>query len=254
VHHSIIDESERVLSAEEFVAMPDEGVVNPFRLRVAQGGINPEFRDGKSLIATEANLKADPEYTLGIPPVEIGIYKNKVYSFDTRRVIVHMRAKELNPKVYIRYKKISGEQLAKRVAAIYSERPWNGLVTAERWGGKNSESKPYINPVYRPQLEGNVSRDFKCFPSERKGTDSNGFPVERKKAKKLYRFFQEKARDGSNFASQIIKEAEVIAKSEGQDSAYRFLISRRGLPVSDSAEAMPEALAGAGIKPTLTKP
>ena len=248
-HYSIIAESERVLSVAEFEALPEEGIINPFKLRVAQGGVSPEFSDGKSLKETEGHLVFDPNYTRGIPPIEIGVYKGKVHSFDTRRLIVHMKAKELNPMVYVRYKKISGKRLAERAAAIHSDRPWNGLVTAERYGGKNSESRPYINPLYRSQLEEKVSRSFKFFPNDRKGADSNGFPLDCKQAEKIHNFLKKKRQDGSKLAADVLHKASAIFKSEGKESAYRFLIELRSRTLPDSAGALLSSVAEADVHP-----
>lgn len=84
------------LTVEDFHKLPAQGVINPYRLRVAQGGISMTFSDGRSIIELRERLSADPAYTYNISPVEIGIHNKKIYSFDTRRLIVHMMAKKDN--------------------------------------------------------------------------------------------------------------------------------------------------------------
>lgn len=227
VDYQLFQRTEGILTIEEFEQLPVAGEINPYRLRAAQGGYNLEFRDGKSLLDTEQCLLDNPSYTKNIPPIEIGIYCGKVYSFDTRRLVIHQQAKEKNSKVFIRYKKISGLYLQQRVDAIFSPRSWNGLVTAARYGGKHSESIPYINPLVRKQLEEKVDVEFKRFPSDRKSADPNGFPNIKQKAKKIHSFFQEKAINGSENAKKILKESERVFQSEGKKAAWMFLISQK---------------------------
>ncbi|EGC36873.1 expressed protein [Dictyostelium purpureum] len=174
-------------------------------------------------------LVNSPNYTNEIPRVEIGICRDKVYSFDTRRLLAHTLAKEQNPGVFIRYKKISGEHLQKRIDKIFSPRPWNGIVTAMRYGGKNSESQPYINPPLRPQLENSVGKGFKYFPNVRNGadTDPNGFPIVKKKAEKIYSFLQEKDKNGSETAKKILEETKNTLKSKGPEAARNYLIAQK---------------------------
>ncbi len=224
--HSLVNEEDRELTVSSYKLLPEEGIINPYKLRTAQGGINRTFRDGRSLKETKDALVANPNYTDSIPPIEIGIYKNKVYSFDTRRLIIHQQAKEQNPDIRIKYKKISGKHLEERINAIFSPRPWNGFVTAFRYGGKNSESVPYINPTLRPQLEENVQKSFKRYPNDRESADSNGFPVIKKKAQKIYEFLlKKKDKNDSQFAKKILKEFSGIYKEQGSNPAYHFLLN-----------------------------
>lgn len=233
---------DRLLTPADFEALPEEGTINPCKLRVAQGGINPEFRDGKSLQDTKKALAEDPLYTHKIPAVEIGLHEGKIYSFDTRRLIVHQQAREDNPHVVIRYRKISGPHLAERIEAVFSPRPWNGIVTALRYGGVGSESAPYINPTFRPQLEERVARDFRPFPSDREGADENGFPIKQKQAKKIFNFLSERAEAGSKWATEKLAEANVIYEREGRGEAfYDFLIAAKA-----ESEGSRVALSGLG--------
>ncbi|MES2615122.1 MAG: hypothetical protein V4591_06895 [Bdellovibrionota bacterium] len=230
VHLSQIDEPDEVwLSVAEFDKLPASGQISPYKLRFAQGGINPKFRDGKSLDEMRQFLIQDPDYTNKIPEIEIGVHLGKVYSFDTRRLVVHMQAKEQNPAVMIRYKKISGEHLQQRVDSVFSPKPWNGGVTALRYGGKGSESKPYINPALRKPLEPIVNKIFKCYPSEREGVadDANGFPVKRQKAKKIFEFFKDRAQSGSKSAKNVLEESKKIKLEKGEMAAYDFLIEQK---------------------------
>lgn len=229
VNHSLVSETNQVLTATEFEKLPEKGTINPYRLRTAQGGINSAFRDGKLLEQAKQGLIDNPNFTNQIPPIEIGIHEGEVYSFDTRRLIVHQQAREENPEVVIRYKKISGAYLQQRIQAIFSPRPWKGFVTAIRFGGKGSESHPYVNPALRNQLDGKVQKEFKRFPSIRKeaADDSNGFPVLQQKAKKLYNFLKKRAKDGSTSSLKIVKEAERIGKLEGEDAAYNYLLGKK---------------------------
>lgn len=248
VNHALVDNEDRLLTVEDFEIFPETGTINPYRLRLAQGGINPTFREksgqstGRSLDEMKGALINDPGYRDQIPPVEIGVYKGKVYSFDTRRVIVHQQAREENPNVQVRYKKISGPYLQERVDAIYSPRPWNGIVTALRFGGKNSESEAYINPVFRDQLQGKVNRDFKPYPSARveNRDDSNGFPVEKKKAEKICSFFNERAKKGSTASNEIISEAKKIKNSQGMDMMVNFFTNKKSELLSQEKTSVAE--------------
>lgn len=214
-----------LLTIEDFALLPSKGVINPYKLRTAQSGITLEFSDGKSIEETRQKLIEDPNYTKQIPPIQIGIHAGKVYSFDTRRLIVHQQAKEAQPNVFIRYEKIEGDVLQQRVAAIFSPRSWNGVVTALRFGGKGSESEPYINPPLRSQLEKVVQEEFKRFPSDRQGADVNGFPSKRSQAKKIYKFLvKKKNEDGSKWAEEIIKKRKEILDTQGREAACNYLI------------------------------
>lgn len=166
----------------------------------------------------------NPLYTDAIPPIQIGIYFGKIYSFDTRRLIIHQQAREVNPNVYIRYVKICDAALQERIVAIFSARPWNGIVTALRYGGKGSESKPYINPSLRPQLERDVSSNFKHYPNDRQNADANGFLIRKYRAKKIHSFLAIKAGEGSEFAKCVIEGFIQISQSKGIEDAYIFLI------------------------------
>jgi hypothetical protein len=317
--------TDRVLTVAEFEELPDEGVINPYRLRTAQGGINSTFRDGYILsilasdvelepwklyveklsestfeyraidprgkpqngIITErdmpdiklvlkepftlANLKpvlskiikitsrrghtteegrpleamrdsliADPKYRVKIPPVEIGIHDGKVYSFDTRRLIVHMMAREQNPTVLVRYRKISGAYLQKRIYddKIYSARPWNGFVTAIRYGGVNSPSEAYINPAVRKQLAEKVGKTFKSFPGDRKlevtnaKDDENGFPIVQKQAQKIHNFLEGRAKKGSKRSAKVLKEAKKIGDTQGRYAVFDHLLKTKASVIS----------------------
>ncbi|MFA6037840.1 MAG: hypothetical protein WC748_06965 [Legionellales bacterium] len=226
MRHSQVAPEDRILTAEEFAKLPDAGIINPFKLRVAQRGISPTFSDKTKLSDLRDKLVADPAYTNNVPEIEIGIYKGKVYSFDTRRLIVHMQARESNEQVFVRYKKINGAHLEKRIKNIFSPRPWNGLVTALREGGKNSISTAYIAPPLRPQLEDNVNKNFKKLPDERlKGSDDdNGFPMAQKKAEKIEKYLVPKAKEKhSIYAEQIIQETKNAGTQQGVYAAYVVL-------------------------------
>lgn len=229
VRHSLVDAQDRILTVEEFKELPLKGTINPFKLRTAQGGINSEFRDGKSLEQTKQVLVDNPQYTAQIPPVQIGIYNNKVYSFDTRRLIVHQQAREQNSNVNIRYEKISGSYLEDRIKAIFSPRSWNGHVTAIRYGGKNSESIAYINPAYRAQLAETVNKGFVRWPAERQAAhaDANGFCINKAKAKKIYLFLCKKRDEGSKVAKKLIDEAMDINNKQGRDAFYEHLTCKK---------------------------
>jgi len=237
VQHSLVSESVRILSIDEFHKLPGEGTINPCRLRAAQGGFNKKFRDGRLLSDMKRDLVANPDYTNEIRPIEIGVYKGKVFSFDTRRLMVHMQASEENPDVYINYKKIEGDYLEERVEAIFSDRPYNGLVTAQRLGGKRSESRPYINPAYRDQLSNEVSKSFAQYPSQRDETyDANGFAMLRGRAKKISKFLTHRVEErDSERSKQILKQTKNIAKKEGinngkeagNKAAWRYLVKQK---------------------------
>jgi len=217
---------DRPLTLAQFQALPVKGSLNPYVLRLAQGGINSQFRDGKSLETLIEALVLDPGYAKGIPPVEIGIYDGKVWSFDTRRLVVFMKARERNPNVTIPYQKIDGDHLTDRIQRIFSPRPWNGFVAAVRRGGKGSESEPYTNPAVRAQLEAAVEKSFKSYPSDREGADQNGFPIQEKAAQKIWKFLNQKKQD-STYARLLVKLTNQTLAKEGKSAAYKFLIDKK---------------------------
>ncbi len=232
--HSLVDPADRLLTIQEFELLPETGRINPYKLRLAQGGINATFRDGRSLSEMKQLLIDNPDYTNNIPEVEIGIYEEKVFSFDTRRVIIHQQAREENKNILIRYKKIAGQHLQNRVESIFSPRPWNGIVTAVRYGGKGSESVPYINPPLRPQLEASVSSTFQSYPSTRENADPNGFPIMKKEAEKIYNFLVKKKTDGSERAKSYLKRLNEIQNIAGKEAAYNYLIGLKKALQKDS--------------------
>jgi hypothetical protein len=230
VDHSLIPDEDKVVTPEEFEELPDNGHINPFRLRAAQGGINPKFRDGHSLEEMKQALVNDPAYTQDVPPIEIGVHEGAVYSFDTRRLVVHQEAREINPSVNVRYRKISGEHLEER-KKVYSPRPWKGFVTAKRYDGKNSDAMPYVNPAVRSQIEEKVLKDFKFHPSDRKNADPNGFPVLRYRARKIQSFFSSRKKGkNSRSATLILGRLEAICRKEGADAGYNFLVGLKKGP------------------------
>lgn len=238
VDHTKISAENKILTIEDFEKLPAEGFINPYRLRAAQGGINPKFRDGKPVTQTRDALIADPDFYKNMPPVEIGIYKGKVFSFDTRRLMAHQQARESKPQIQIKYKKIDGEYLKGRIAAIYSPRAWNGLVTALRRDGKNSESTAYVNPGVRDQLADKVTKDFKPYPSNRVGADENGFPVASKKAKKIHAFLQTR---NSVRTQQILKQGNRIFRESGKEAAISFFAGvKANFPKQENLPALPK--------------
>lgn len=239
VDHNRVEDLDRLLTSQDFEELPEEGFINPYRLRLAQGGISSEFTDGKSLEKTRQLLIDDPKHASKIPPVEIGLYNDKIYSFDTRRVVVHQQAREQNQAVQIRYKKISGQHLQKRIDVIFSPRPWNGIVTAIRYGGKNSASTPYINPPLRDQLERKVNREFKSFPSDRSiNDDPNGFPMKKKRAQKICSFFQVRAKKGSKPAKEVLHKARQICDTLGEEEMYNFFIRQKVAAINKQESSM----------------
>jgi hypothetical protein len=156
VQNNISEGGEPILGVEEFEELPHTGTINPYRLRIAQGGIEMKFRDGRKLMDTVALLVDNPRITEEIPPVNIGIHLGRVWAFDTRRVVAHQMAREKNEAVVIRYVKIADEDKEERVSSIFTARPYMGLVTAVRYLGKKSGSQAYINPQYRSFIESDV--------------------------------------------------------------------------------------------------
>ena len=227
VDYSKIPDQDMPLTVEDFRKLPTKGVINPYRLRVAQGGISMTFSDGRPLKALRDLLSADPAFAHKVSPVEIGIHNKKIYSFDTRRLIVHMMAKKDNDAVLIQYKKIEGPYLKERIGAIFTPRPWNGYVTAIRHGGKWSDSEPFICPPLEIQLSDAVAAGFKCFPKDRTHADLNGFMPKQAAAKKIYKFLMGKKKLGSKFAKRVIEEAVAIATTSSRGEANQFLIGCR---------------------------
>lgn len=162
VNHEQVPSHERVLDIESFNDLPAKGQINPNRLRTAQPGIEMRFREQKyGTIYDLANkLIASPKFAAEIEPVGIGVYRGRVWSFDTRRVVAFQMAHEKNAQVNIRYIKLSRDQLLQRVKDIYEGREWMGLVTAVRNDGKKSGSTPHTNPAYEEQLGESVNEKW----------------------------------------------------------------------------------------------
>lgn len=228
IDYTKIQDQDRPLTVEDFHDLPSKGRINPYRLRVAQGGITKTFANGMTITEMRDRLSADPSYAREIPPVEVGIHHGKIYSFDTRRLIAHMMAKRDNEEVFIRYTKIEGKYLEERIKTIFCPRPWNGYVTAIRHGGKGSESEPFICPPLEIQLTEAVEKGFRRFPKDRKNADLNGFLPKLAAAKKIRNFLISKLRlsSPSQLAKEIFEESEQIRKSDGV-AANQFLIEKR---------------------------
>jgi|GEM_PF-4626110 len=202
VLHEKVTKSFRLLTRDEFEKLPAKGSISPVRLRTAQGGINKEFRDDSkgSVEDLAKKLSSNPDYADKVPRIQLGIYKGRVWSFNTRRVVAGWLAWGENNKVELRYEKLSSHEVEKALH-IKDKRPFAGLVTAMRMGGKRSETMAIINPVYKDQLSENVFKVFKPYPSERNYdlVDENGFPksFERKldKAKKRFDMLAKRVED-----------------------------------------------------------
>lgn len=228
VDYTQIPVADRVLTVQDFDQLPESGTLNPYRLRLAQGGINSTFRDNRPLSTLVDALVGNPNYREDVPEIEIGIYQGKVWSFDTRRAVCFMMAREQNPLVTIRYTKIDGDYLEERIRRIFSARPWNGHVTAIRYGGKGSPSTPYIPPPLRPQLQESVDKSFKPYPNARvaDSDDPNGFPVNKKQAQKIFDFLKQGARS-SSYKRLVLKSAKKIKDTKGEEAMFQFLIDKK---------------------------
>ena len=156
------DEDEGVLTVEQFTQLPEKGTLNPTRLRTAQPGIELHFQDvSKGTVAgLGQRLGVDPDIARQLPAVKIGIYKGRVYSFDTRRVVACQMGRARNSAVVISYEKISDKEKENRVSSVFGARPWMGLVTAVRNNGTKGGSKPHVNPAYADQLSKRVGANW----------------------------------------------------------------------------------------------
>ena len=105
-----------------------------------------------------------------------------------------------------------------------NSRPWNGLVTAIRFGGKNSASKPFICPPFQDQLNDKVINEFRGFPSQRKNSDSNGFLLKKLAAKKIKAFLINKMEKGSKTATNLLNTAESISHELGFSEKNKYFI------------------------------
>lgn len=153
---------EGVLTVEQFAQLPEKGTLNPNRLRTAQPGIELHFQDvSKGTVAgLGERLGVDPDIARLLPAVKIGIYKGRVYSFDTRRVVACQMGRARNSAVVINYEKISEKEKENRVSSVFGARPWMGLVTAVRTSGTKGGSKPHVNPAYADQLSKRVGANW----------------------------------------------------------------------------------------------
>ncbi|GAA1143496.1 hypothetical protein [Ornithinicoccus hortensis] len=174
--HDDVAVDDRILTVQEFEALPEKGRLNPFKLRTVQPGIELHFADkSKGKVADLGNrLAEDPELARRLPAVKIGVYKGRVYSFDTRRVVACQMARAKNPAVVISFEKINEKDKATRVSSVYGARPWMGIVTAMREAGMRSGSRPHINPAYEAQLSDRVHLSWDI-------TSHIGFPKEQPK-------------------------------------------------------------------------
>jgi hypothetical protein len=160
-----VAERDRIVEPAEFERMAPKGVINPYRLRTAQGGIELHFREKEKGKITDlvTKLVATPTMASTIPPVGLAVHENKVWSFDTRRVVAfqmaqeQLRAKNPDFVLSIPYVKLATSATEERVGSIYTPRPGMGIITAVRYQGLGSTSEPWINPAYRGQLEHVIS-------------------------------------------------------------------------------------------------
>ncbi|CCQ72490.1 hypothetical protein [Magnetospira sp. QH-2] len=83
------------MSAKEFEALPDEGTIDPLRLRTMQSDIKREFntRDRKPLENTIDDIRNGQN----IPPVRIAEINGQTFTLDHRRVVAYRIAGKAIP-------------------------------------------------------------------------------------------------------------------------------------------------------------
>jgi hypothetical protein len=147
-----IPKEDRLLTVQEFNALSSKGVINPYKLRLAQGGIELSFANPKmgKIFDLTQGLAENPKLADELPPVEIGIHEGEVWCFDTRRVVSAQKARQLNKNVVLHYVKLNPEGVAKRIGN-FDARMDKGLVVAIRPNGMQSSFGsliPHVNPAY----------------------------------------------------------------------------------------------------------
>ncbi|CCQ72499.1 hypothetical protein [Magnetospira sp. QH-2] len=95
-----VSKTKNPLSAEEFEALPDEGTIDPLRLRTMQSDIKRQFKTGGQVpLENTIDDIRNGKYT---PPVRIVEIDRKVYTLDHRRVVAYRIAGQPIP-----YRKVS---------------------------------------------------------------------------------------------------------------------------------------------------
>jgi len=209
--HEDVAEGDRILTVEEFEQLPRKGTLNPYKLRTAQPGIELHFADqSKGTVAgLGERLGVDPAIARELPAVKVGVYKGRVYSFDTRRVVACQMGRAKNNAVEISFEKIDEKDKATRVSSVYGARPWMGIVTAMRENGMKGGSMPHINPAYAEQVGDRVLSNWE-FRSH------IGFPAEQPDVS------EEKGDDDAEakaVATSVINDAKQEKQEKGGDES-----------------------------------
>ena len=101
-----VSKTENPMEKREYDSLPENGKINPKRIRTMQDTISRRFRDGKSLEETRDDFaagKADD-----IPPIRIYERDGKVWTLDHRRLIAAREAgKDLQ------YRKATAAEIAR---------------------------------------------------------------------------------------------------------------------------------------------
>ena len=193
-------ENAHLLTPEEFKTLPNEGDIDPTLLRWAQPSCSSTFSNSNRKVSklTE-NLIKDPSLSSKpLDKVHIGVHENRVYCFNTRRLVAYMNAwkhfehtgKE-NP-VKIPYQKASETELKRYVKIIFEQKPGNGIMIAFRYGKKNSESTLIINPRFEDHMRDCITGLHEPYPQNRNNShDPNGFQIKKGKINKAFEHLKE---------------------------------------------------------------
>jgi hypothetical protein len=97
------------LTVEEFRRLPEEGTIDPFRIRFSQARISCVFRKTMQCIICSARELILSQVS-NFPAINIVEFEGRIYTLDNRRLWVHQKA-----GLPVRYKKsvVSDQDLKK---------------------------------------------------------------------------------------------------------------------------------------------
>jgi hypothetical protein len=104
------------MTADEFAKLPNQGFVDPARIRTLQRGVSSQFNPSRSmgssptLLDTVNQLRANAVVADRIPPVRIFERNGQVFTLDHRRIVAHRLA-----GVRVRFRKSSVEDVIKEL-------------------------------------------------------------------------------------------------------------------------------------------
>jgi|GEM_PF-6662361 len=80
------------ITQKGFDNMPEEGFVNPHRIRTMQDNIKADFRDGRSIEQMVNEIKSGKLKPEDVEPVRVAVIDGNVFTIDHRRLVAHRLA------------------------------------------------------------------------------------------------------------------------------------------------------------------